>query len=95
MKRRTRSQWLSLIHEFEQSGLTQSAFCAKRGLNAKYFSLRRMKLKASTQQSPFVEAVVAEHQQSERVSMRYGAVTIELPGTSVQVIAQLAKALST
>jgi len=45
-KYRTKSDWLALINEYEQSGLTQAEFCAQRGLNAKYFSLRRMKLKA-------------------------------------------------
>jgi len=58
--RRTRAQWLSLINEFEQSGLTQTEFCNQRGINPKYFSLRRMKLKAQPESSGFIQAVTGD-----------------------------------
>lgn len=54
-KYRTKAEWLSLIDEFEQSNQSQAEFCSARGLNPKYFSLRRIKLKAISPKDPFVE----------------------------------------
>lgn len=47
-QRRTTADWLVLIEEYEQSGLTQTQFCDEKGLNFKYFSLRRSRLKKQT-----------------------------------------------
>lgn len=46
MKRRTPEQWRALFIEHEQSGLSAAAFCRERGLEPKYFSLRRKQLGA-------------------------------------------------
>lgn len=43
-KCRTKSDWLALIDEFEQSGLTQTEFCAQRGLNVSDHSGAEMNL---------------------------------------------------
>jgi hypothetical protein len=93
MKRRTHAQWLSLIQEFEQSGLTQSKFCAQHNLNPKYFSLRRAELKAQEGPSAFVQAVSADTQNGERVTIEYGKVEIHLPASATHAIAHLVKAL--
>jgi hypothetical protein len=94
MKRRTKAQWLSLIKEFENSGLSQVRFCAERGLNPKYFSLRRAKLKAAEQHSSFIEALPAQSAPSGEVVIQYGPVSIQVAGGSTQAIAQLVKALA-
>ena len=93
-KHRTKSDWLALIDEFEQSGLTQAEFCAQRELNAKYFSLRRMRLKAQPESTGFTQAVVNKPQATEQVTLHYGAVTVKLTGSDAQTIAQLVKALA-
>jgi len=93
-KYRTKSDWLALINEYEQSGLTQAEFCAQRELNAKYFSLRRMKLKAQPQSGGFTQAVAREPQTNGQVTLHYGAVTVKLPASNAQTIAQLVKALA-
>lgn len=93
-KYRTKSDWLALIDEFEQSGLTQIEFCAQRGLNAKYFSLRRMKLKAQPESTGFTQAVVNRSQVADQVTLHYGGVTVKLPASNAQTIAQLIKALA-
>ncbi|MDZ7923211.1 MAG: hypothetical protein U5M23_03960 [Marinagarivorans sp.] len=41
MARLTQTQWRELIAEQAQSSLTATAFCAARGINPKYFSLRK------------------------------------------------------
>lgn len=93
-KRRTKAQWLALIDEFEQSGLTQAEFCAQRDLDAKYFSLRRIKLKARPEASGFVQAVTSGSGLSDPITLHYGAVTLKLSATNVQAVAQLVKALA-
>lgn len=93
-KYRTKADWLSLVDAFEQSGLTQTEFCAQRGLNAKYFSLRRMKLKAQPEPSGFTQAVVGEPKATDQVTVHYGVVTVQLPASNTQAIAQLVKALA-
>jgi len=45
MTQRTQQQWLALIEEQKLSGLTQTKFCEEKGINPKYFSLRRSQLK--------------------------------------------------
>lgn len=92
-KHHTRTEWLALIEEFEQSGLSQVKFCADRGLNARYFSLRRKKLKAGKQSGAFVQAKPASAEVAE-VVLRYGSVTLHLPANNTQGIVQLVKALS-
>lgn len=92
--RRTKAQWLSLIDEYEQSGLTQAEFCTQRGINAKYFSLRRIKLKAQPESSGFTQAVIGESHAASQVTIHYGAVTVKLPASDASTIAQLVKALA-
>lgn len=90
MTRRYRSQedWLNLIAEYEQSGQTQAAFCAERGLNAKYFSLKRSKLTRSTAPSSaknggFVRVAhpgfISSSPAGMNIRLRIGAVCLELP----------------
>lgn len=95
MKRRTRSEWLSLIAEFETSSQSQTAFCEKRAINPNYFSLRRSQLKAAT--SPeFIRAMpVASPSESGPIMLRYGNVGIQFgAGVSVTTLADLIKALA-
>jgi hypothetical protein len=44
MARRSKAQWREIIREQAASGLNASAFCQARGVNPKYFSLRRRQL---------------------------------------------------
>lgn len=92
--RRTQDQWLSLIDEFEQSGLTQTEFCAQRGINAKYFSLRRTKLKAHRESAGFVRAVTADAEPTSQITLHYGRVTLKVSASDPQAVAQLVKALA-
>ncbi len=59
MSHRKPYNWPRIFSEFEQSGLSQSAFCNQHGLNAKYFSLKRSKLKCHSTQK-FSKLVVAD-----------------------------------
>lgn len=65
--KRSKSEWLRLIEEFEQSGLSAAAFCRERGVNAKYFSLRKKQLKPAAR---FVEAKPVERSADSSVEIR-------------------------
>lgn len=84
------SEWLALIQEFEQSGLSQTAFCAKRDLNAKYFSLRRTKLLATRQSSAFMAAAFP---QSGTATLHYGKVSLRLPVQEEMTLSPIERAL--
>ena len=45
MTRRTQADWHELIEQQRESGLTAAEFCRRNAVNAKYFSLRKQKLK--------------------------------------------------
>lgn len=94
MARRTQSEWLALFQEFEQSSLTQVAFCAQHDINATYFSLRRTKLLAKQQSTAFVTAIPLQASNSTRVTLHYGKVNLQIPAHDIQAITQLVKALA-
>lgn len=57
MVRRSSEAWRELIAAQVRSGMTVAAFCREHGLSQNYFSLRKKRLRRSTQacaQSPFV-----------------------------------------
>ena len=94
MKRRTKSEWLSLIAEFESGGQSQAAFCEERAINPNYFSLRRSQLR--TAQAEFIQAMpAASITESSPIILRYGNVGIQFgAGVSVTTLAELVKALA-
>ena len=57
MIRRTRNEWLALIEEHQHSNLTATEFCKSKGIDPKYFSLKKAKLQSSKLSSPFIEAL--------------------------------------
>jgi len=50
-QRRTKQQWLELIKEHQQSGLTATHFCRNKGIAQKYFSTRKCQLLRENQTS--------------------------------------------
>jgi len=96
MTRRTQTEWQSLIQQFEQSGMTQVAFCQQQQLNPKYFSLRRAKLRAANvlPASRFVEAAPIRLNDPTVMTLQYGTVSLQIPTQSIQTVAQLVKALA-
>ena len=92
MTRRSIAQWHTLIEKFEQSGLTQSEFCADNGLNAKYFSFRRSQL--TPQASAFVQAQKPSSPACHSVNISYGGAIVHLGNNpSPHFISQLVKSL--
>lgn len=74
--RRTESQWQTLICEQAQSGQTATAFCRSRGINPKYFSLRKSKLKNNAQPKGFIKVTQPALLQDFQLS--YGDVSLTI-----------------
>ena len=94
MKRRTQAQWQALIKEHAQSGLTAVEFCRQRGINDKYFSLRKQSLlKAKPKSEGFAVARITASMSTIEVKM--GHATISLPASQPAAwLADFVKALA-
>ena len=96
---RSKEQWLKLIEEQSLSGQTATAFCNERGINPKYFSIRKCKLKngadKAASQSSFVRCTTPSPKAvSTGIKVSSGAVSINLPvNCSAQWLAQLVREL--
>ena len=55
MIRRNPAEWRQLIEEHAHSKLTATEFCKIKGIDPKYFSLRKSQLKKNTAGSAFIE----------------------------------------
>ncbi|MCL5049386.1 IS66 family insertion sequence element accessory protein TnpA [Aliidiomarina haloalkalitolerans] len=94
---RTREQWLELIAEFEQSGLSQKDFCDQRGLSPAYFGQRRLRLQREAEDNGvgFALAVPKSPTSQQTVQLRIGQTELVLPlSVSPRWVAQLVKELS-
>lgn len=98
MARLNRQQWLSLIAEFESSGLSQAEFCKQRELNPKYFSLKRSKLnnQDSTGVPTFSQVILASPRpSSSSIELEFGRVTLKVnQSTPADYLAQVIRALA-
>ncbi|MDZ7922787.1 MAG: IS66 family insertion sequence element accessory protein TnpB [Marinagarivorans sp.] len=92
MARLTQTQWRELIAEQAQSSLTATAFCAARGINPKYFSLRKNQL-ATSASSAFVR-VQTPPPATHIVEIITGAATMRISlGVPAQWLADIIKAI--
>jgi hypothetical protein len=83
MTNRTTSEWHTLFAEHAASGMTITAFCTERNLNACYFSTRRKQLqqdKALKTVSPFVPVAMQEPHAVPTLSLQQGhSLVLEIP----------------
>ena len=93
MARLTQTQWRELIAEQAQSQLTATAFCAARGINPKYFSLRKGQLTKAAPSSTFVR-VQTPPPATHIIEIATGAATLRIPSTvSAPWLADMIKAI--
>lgn len=95
MIRRTRNEWLQLIEDHKQSNLTATEFCKNKGIDPKYFSLKKSKLQSSESASSFVQALTPVATGPE-LSLSWGDTDINLPANTspiwlAQFVRELAK----
>lgn len=75
--------WSQLIHECQESGLTNKEFCAQRGISEKtyYYWLRKVRMAAAEAAAPQLVRL-DEPKMSERdrmIHIRYGEAELTLP----------------
>lgn len=99
--RRTKQQWLELLEQQKQSGLSVAAFCRDQDISAKcfYYHVRRQRLlMVDSVPSGFVRAECSATQANasqERLSLQIGRCQLHLPADiSVPWLAKLVTALS-
>jgi len=93
MIRRTPTEWQRLIEEQAQSQLTATEFCKTKGIDPKYFSLRKSQLKNQAAESPFIEVQAPAATISE-LSLTWADAEINLPAdTSPIWLAQFMREL--
>lgn len=93
----SKQQWLQLLNEQTQSGLTIAAFCRSKDINTKQFYNHRHKARlADTQPSPFVKAQPSPDQPMPTdIRLQYGKTQINLPvNVTPQWLAQLLTSLA-
>lgn len=89
---RTQAEWQSLINEQKKSGQTATAFCNERGVNPKYFSLKKKQFEVSIPKESFVR--VASPPQAPALLLSSGSITIHIPtNCPTQWLADLVRAL--
>ena len=93
MKRRSRDEWITLLQEFESSGLSQADFSQQAGIDPRYFSRRKAQLAQSASSSPFV-AVSREASQAGTIQLTHGGSTVTLRSCSPAWLAQLIRELA-
>ncbi len=93
MTRRTRSEWLQLIEEHKNSSLSATDFCKSKGIDPKYFSLKKANLKSTDEYSPFIEAL-SPISTGPELSLSWAGADINLPAdTSPIWLAQFMREL--
>ena len=78
MARLTQTQWRELIAEQAKSHLTATAFCKARGINPKYFSLRKGQLSKAAPSSTFVR-VQTPPPATHIIEITTGTATLRIP----------------
>lgn len=94
MKRRTQDEWRELISQQNESGLSASQFCKERGINDKYFSTVKYKLKdkIKSQQNFHTLGILGG---SQSITLGSQGVDIQIPlSVDAHWLATLAKQLA-
>ena len=94
MKPNTQSYWQTIIHEWEQSGLTQVDFCKQRNLNVKALYNWKSLLKKKADHhlplcsnkkgtnSPFIKLNIDSASNPKPLTLRIGEVELDVDNTT-------------
>lgn len=95
MPRSIRYNWPELLAEFEQSDLSQVAFCKERGIDSKYFNQQRNK-HLRKQAAKFTEVKTADSTpNTDGLVLQLGQCKILCPSSmSVNSLVSLVRALA-
>lgn len=83
MTRRTQADWHELIEQQKESGLSAAEFCRRNSVNAKYFSLRKQKLKQAAGNFVRVSPPVARPSPSVATGIKVRVIELEIPSNAI------------
>lgn len=83
MTRRTQTEWCELIEQQRVSGLTAAEFCRRNSVNAKYFSLRKQKLKQATGSFVRVSTPATEPSPVAATGVKVRVIELEVSGDAI------------
>ena len=83
MTRRTQAQWYELIEQQRESGLTAAEFCRRNAVNAKYFSLRKQKLKQEAVSFVRVSPQVASSTSIAASGVKVRVIELDIPNGAI------------
>ena len=95
MKKRTEAEWQALLTEYQQSGLSQKAFCQQKNICPKGLNRHKREIGTPQKKSTFVQVKPPEATVIPLlpVKIELGDLMIYLPLDKPLQIAQLIKAL--
>jgi len=83
MTRRTQAEWYELIEQQRGSGLTAAEFCRRNAVNAKYFSLRKQKLKQEAVSFVRVSRQVASSTSVAATGVKVRIIELDIPNDAI------------
>ena len=83
MTRRTQADWHELIEQQRESGLTAAEFCRRNSVNAKYFSLRKQKLKQGVGGFVRVNTPVARPKPVTTTGIKVRVIELDIPSGAI------------
>lgn len=83
MTRRTQAEWHELIEQQRESGLTAAEFCRQHSVNAKYFSLRKQKLKQSAGNFVRVSPPLARPRPTVATGIKVRVIELDIPSDAI------------
>lgn len=83
MTRRTQAEWCELIEQQRESGLTAAEFCRRNSVNAKYFSLRKQKLKEMPSNFVRVSSPAARPTPVAATGIKVRVIELEIPSNAI------------
>lgn len=93
MPRRTDNEWQALLMEYQQSGLSQKAFCEQKKICPKGLIRYKRRRDPVVVNTSFVQVTPTKPRTDDSVKVELGALTLYLPLAPVLKTAQLIKAL--
>ena len=83
MTRRTQAEWCELIDQQKESGLTAAEFCRRNAVNAKYFSLRKQKLKEMPSNFVRVNSPVTRSRPVAETGIKVRVIELDIPSDAI------------
>ena len=93
MQKRSDAEWQQLLSEYQQSGLSQQAFCRQKKICPKGLIRYKRRSNPVVAKTGFIQVTPPKPRTDDSVKVELGALTLYLPLAQPLKVAQLIKAL--